>query len=532
VLVTDALRTNPAEPDLHHLLGVARSRQGRIQEAIAHLEEAIRLNPAAVGSLSVLASLLVDQERLGEALEAYRAALNKQPSYLPALIGLSLLLCRAGMVDRALPFLEAALQLDPNSPDAHHYLAYAQMTLGRLSEAEQHIERALTLKPGTGGYLSTFGLLREKQRRPIEATALFQQAVHNEPQLAEPWSNLGMNHAAYWGNYPAARECFERALALRPQFADARYHLGMIKLTTGDLAGGWSDYESRPTLRQKPLDRYHRPRWQGEDLTGRTILLHAEQGLGDTLHFIRYARELKARGASVLAEVQRPLIPLLSRTPGVDAFIPDGETLPPHDVQIPLLSIPAVIGMPTDASPYLFADPERTALWRERLAAIPGFKIGIGWQGDANFKYDWLRSVPLAEFQPLADVPGVTLISLQKNLGVEQLAANKERVPVRLLEPEIDASGGAFLDTAAIMPLLDLVITSDTALVHLAGGLGASAWLALMYAPDWRWQHTGETTPWYPTVRIFRQERPAEWPAVFQRMAAELRQRVGAPGHA
>jgi hypothetical protein len=305
-------------------------------------------------------------------------------------------------------------------------------------------------------------------------------------------------------------------------YADAKYHRGMVELSLGDFEQGWIDYDFRPTIFQKSAARYDRPRWQGEPLAGKTILLHAEQGLGDTLQFIRYAERLKNLGATVFCEVQKTLTPLLARTRGVDLLIPQDAPLPAHDYQIPLLSLARLLGIPPNQPAYLFAPQDRLDFWKPRIAQIPGVKIGIAWQGEANFKYDWLRSVPLSEFAPLAQLPGHSLISLQKYNGLDQIAANRQSVPVVELNPEIDRGEGAFLDTAAVMMHLDLVVTSDTAIAHLAGGLGVRVWLATQFAPDWRWMKDREDSPWYPTMRLFRQTRIEQWGDVFQRMAAVL----------
>src|SRR5262249_28718301 len=257
--------------------------------------------------------------------------------------------------------------------------------------------------------------------------------------------------------------------------------------------------------------RYVRPRWGGEPLTGKTILVHCEQGLGDTLQFIRYAQHLKGRGARVICEAQKALVPLLARTPGIDALVAEGGELPPHDVQMRPLRRGGRLAIPQNQPPYLFAVKERLDFWGQRLAAIGGRKIGIAWQGEPSYRYDWIRSFPLAQFAPLARVPGCSLISLQKHLGLGQIAAHRESVPGIELSPEIDTTGGAFMDTAAIMKHIDLVITPDIAIAHLAGGLGVPVWLATAYAPDWRWLTGREDSPWYSTMRLFRQIRPERW---------------------
>ncbi len=521
-LLNEAVRQYPQEAEIHHLFGWAATQQRRYEEAVAHFREAVRLKPDAAGSQNNLGLLLLEQERLGEAIEAFKAAVGAQPNYVDGLTNLSLALARAGLCEHALFFLNEALKHDPRCADAHHYLGFCYLTLGRLEEAERHLAAALELRPGSGGYLSTLGLLREKQHRAEEATVLFQQAVNANPTIAEPWNNLGNVEAAVWGNYERALQYFNQTLAIRPLYADAKYHRGMVELTIGDFERGWADYEFRPTMFQKSRERYGRPRWNGEPLAGKTIVLHCEQGLGDTLQFIRYAQYAKRLGAMVVCEVQKPLMRLLANTPGIDSLLEEGVELPPHDFQIPLLSMANVLGIPPQQAPYLFASAERLEFWKPRIAQIPGFKIGIAWQGAPLFKYDWLRSIPLAQFAPLARLSGHTLISLQKSDGVDQIAANRETVPVVVLQPEIDTTAGAFMDTAAIMMHLDLVVTSDTAIAHLAGGLGVRVWLATAYAPDWRWMTAREDSPWYPTMRLFRQTKVAQWEDVFEKMATML----------
>jgi tetratricopeptide (TPR) repeat protein len=506
-------------------------RQRRFDEAMLSFREAVQLAPSAVGSWNNLGLLLLEQMRLGEALEAFKSAVAAQPQDVEALTNLGQTLCRVGLLDKAEYFLGAALQLAPRHADAHHYLGYLLKLQKREEEAERHLATALEIVPGSAGYLSTLGLLREQQQRGEEATALFQQAVKANPSVPAAWNNLGNVQGAIWGNYDLALHCFNQTLALNSHYSEARFHRGMVELVCGDFSQGWADYEYRPTNLNKSRERYDRPRWQGEELQGKTILLHCEQGLGDTLQFIRYAQQVQALGATVICEVQKVLLALLRRTPGIDVLIGEGDVLPAHDVQIPLLSVARILGIREAQPPYFLAEPERMELWRSRIAKIPGFKIGIAWQGEPNFKYDWLRSVPLKEFTPLARVPGCSLISLQKYRGVEQIEANRTDVPVIVLEPPIDAEGGAFLDTAAIMQHLDLVITSDSAMAHLAGGLGVPVWLATQYAPDWRWLTRREDSPWYPTMRLFRQTKVGQWEDVFQRMAGEMVRRLVSPDH-
>jgi hypothetical protein len=275
------------------------------------------------------------------------------------------------------------------------------------------------------------------------------------------------------------------------------------------------------------------PPWDGSPLDGRTILVHAEQGLGDTMQFLRYVPLVRRRGGRVILVCQPPLMRLLSRVPGIERLVAWGEPLPEYDVQVPLMSLPGLFGTTLETVPaevpYLDAEPALVEAWRHRLGSYAGFQVGIVWQGNPRFRFDRLRSIPLAQFAPLARVPGVHLLSLQKGPGRDQLAALPGSFPVTDLGHQLDETTGAFLDTAAVMKNLDLVITSDTVAAHLAGALGVPVWVALHDVPDWRWLLDREDSPWYPTMRLFRQTRPGQWEEVFERIAAALHRRLAAP---
>jgi hypothetical protein len=307
----------------------------------------------------------------------------------------------------------------------------------------------------------------------------------------------------------------------------------VIWLLHGDYERGWPEYEWR--WRGKPFvpRGFKQPEWDGSPLSGRTILVHAEQGFGDTLHFIRYVENLAQRGGQVLFECPKALHPLLAKVQGIDQLVVSGGPFPAFDVHVPLLSLPLRLGMldPKDWPwhPYLEADPALIEKWRAELGSRGGFQVGITWQGNPQHPKDRQRSIPLMRFAPLAKIPGVRLISLQKGFGSEQLETLDFAGDIEPLAQRLDVAGGAFMDTAAVLKTIDLLVTPDTALAHLAGALGAPVWLALSAIPDWRWQLEGEETPWYPTMRLFRQQREGDWDEVFQRVAAELRKLVTPP---
>ncbi len=268
------------------------------------------------------------------------------------------------------------------------------------------------------------------------------------------------------------------------------------------------------------------PYWNGFPLAGRRILLMTEQGLGDTIQFIRYAKILKRQGATVIFECPKHLLKLLSRLPDIDQIVPQGDPLPDHDVHVPMLTIPGLVGTSLETIPaevpYVHPDPELLDHWKRELAGGRELKIGINWQGNPKYAGDRHRSIPLKYFEPLARVPGVKLYSLQKNFGYSQLQELDGRFPVVDLGVRLDEASGPFMDTAAVMKNLDLFITSDTAVVHLAGALGIPVWVALSATPGWQWLTKREDSPWYPTMRLFRQERIMVWEPVFERIAREL----------
>jgi hypothetical protein len=334
------------------------------------------------------------------------------------------------------------------------------------------------------------------------------------------------------GRFNEAIAAFTRVVTLEPNLAEARYLLAQLHLARGDLARGWEEYEWRWKLREyewinEVAGVASKPIWSTEALSEKTILICAEQGLGDTLQFVRFVPMAVAAAKRVILLVQPPLKPLLANFAGVTLLGLDEPPPPDFDLYCPLLSLPrrfktTLETLPAEV-PYLYADPAAVERWRRRIGEH-GFKIGIVWQGKPGVKIDLGRSFPLAALAPLAGVAGVRLISLQKNFGVEQLAELPEGMVVESLGSDYDAGPGAFLDASAVMMCLDLVVTSDTAIAHLAGALGRPAWVALKAIPDWRWLLSTPRSPWYPSLRLFRQPSPGNWSDLFAEMAAALAQ--------
>ncbi|MGO8921223.1 MAG: tetratricopeptide repeat protein [Stellaceae bacterium] len=435
---------------------------------------------------------LLQRGRWSEAEPLFRALLVEDPDDFDGLHGLGIIRAQQGMPDEAIALISAALERDAASPHAHNNLANALQMRGRHAHAIEHYERALALKP----------------------------------DYVEAHRNLAAALRAL-NRHAAAIARFEQAIALQPDDAEAHLNAALAHLALGDFAVGWREYEWRWRHGgggfQKPA--FAQPRWLGEgDLAGRTMLLYAEQGLGDTLQFARYVPLLAERGARIVLEVQDGVRALLSRLPGVVACCAQGEALPPFDYHSPLLSLPLALGtrletIPAEV-PYLAPPAATVARWRSRLRGTRGFKVGVVWAGSATHCNDRNRSVPLELLRGLLSGPGVRFLSLQKELRAGDAALLRSLAGLRLLGEELED----FTDTAAVISLLDLVITVDTAVAHLAGALGKKVWILLPFSPDWRWLLAREDSPWYPSARLFRQPATGDWASVLARVATALRQ--------
>ena len=363
------------------------------------------------------------------------------------------------------------------------------------------------------------------QRRNAEAEVVYRRAVELRPDLAGGWCNLGV--ALFrTGRTDEADAAYAQAIALDPNLADAHWNQALIKLQRGDYAAGFDQYEWRLKRPGRIRDeaQFPQPLWDGSDLGGRAILIHAEQGFGDAIQCVRFLPGVAARGGRAVLQARAPLKRLLATAAGVDVFVTDGaEPTPPVACRAPLFSLPRLfarsLGDLPGPYPYLAADPALAEIWCARLHVVApspsALRVGIVWSGNLTSEVEQGRSIPLAAFAPLAALPGAVLVSLQKGDGLDQLAA----APFEVAELGPDYQAGDFADTAAVLAGLDLLVTCDTAVVHLAGALGVPAFLAVSAVPDWRWLEQRADSPWYLSVRVFRQQALGEWGEVFAAMA-------------
>ncbi|HYV39071.1 MAG TPA: tetratricopeptide repeat-containing glycosyltransferase family protein, partial [Gemmataceae bacterium] len=391
-------------------------------------------------------------------------------------------------------------------------------------EAMVHYQKALQSRPDHAEGHYNLGVVLAKLARFDEALGCYRRTLELQPDHLDARNNLG-NVLKDMGKFDDAHAAFDQALARNPDYGEGHLSRSLLLLLQGDFERGWPGYTWRWKRTGYANRTFSQPHWDGSSLEDRAVLLHAEQGFGDTLHFIRYAPLVKQRGGRVIVECPKSLIPLLESAAGIDQLVASGSKLPEFDVEAALPSLPCIFrttaGTIPKNVPYLQADAALVEQWRRELAPLKGFKIGIAWQGQALYPGDRLRSIPLIHFAQLAKREGVHLVSLQKGTGTEQLRDLPGDLRVLNFGDRLDSTG-AFMNTAAIMKNLDLVITSDTAIPHLAGALGVPVWLATQFVPDWRWLLEREDSPWYPTMRLFRQTRLFDWDEVFQKIGQAL----------
>ncbi len=400
------------------------------------------------------------------------------------------------------------------------------MNAGDYGAAAEVYRRALSLQPVSAYTVYGLGYLLERQGDLAAAAESYRLVLRHDPDLVEAHLHLGITQLLQ-GNLRSAAECFKRVRELAPENSEARTFLGYVHLLEGNLPLGWSEHEYRWRTPHFLRDRqkFPQPLWKGEPLKGSRILLRAEQGLGDTLQFVRYVPLVAARGGNVVLEVQTRLQRLLARSPGAAEVIRRGEARPEADWQCPLMSLP--LAFATDLNsipaeiPYVQPDPAQIAAWGQRLAGN-SLRIGLAWGGSPTFPYERWRSIPLEQLAPLTQLEGTTFYSLQ--MGPQASQVKQLGSGVRLIDLQDEQQDLA--DTAAIVANLGLVISIDTSVAHLAGAMGKPVWILLHKSPDWRWLLEREDSPWYPTARLFRQSTLGNWLDVVARVERELREHV------
>jgi Flp pilus assembly protein TadD len=483
-----ALRLSPDDAEVHGNLGVVLLKLNRHEEAVAVYSAAVRLQPDSAQAWCNLGVALRSTGQPRLAIDAYNRAIALLPESAEAHMNLGVALDAAGERENAIAAYRRAIAIDPNLANAHYNLANA------LADNDD----------------------------PQAAVDAYRQAILLRENFVAAHSNLGKTLMRL-GQIDAAMESYNRAIELDPQSAHPHWNRALALLLQGKLQQGWAEYEWRNRQAAAGSQLTHELQWNGEPLNGRTIFLHAEEGLGDAVQMVRYVPLVSARGGRVVLQCHRELIELFTALPGVDRLIAHGEPIPDWDLHCPLMGLPRAFGTALDSIPanvpYLGADPARVEQWQARPAPFAGRRIGLVWAGAPEHQYDRHRSVGLSVLAPIFDVPGVQYVSLQKGAAAEQTKALPPGCElIDHAEQLID-----YADTAALISQLDLVIAVDTSVAHVAAAMGKPVWMLLAYAPDWRWLLDRSDSPWYPTMRLFRQQTRGDWKPVVQMLADELR---------
>jgi tetratricopeptide (TPR) repeat protein len=519
---SQAVAAAPEWAEAHFALGYALHQVRDRKGAINALRRALELKPSFPEALQNLGNLFFDYGEMKQAASIYSLLVRMNPGYANAHCNLGNTLTELNQFAEAAKCYQTALSIEPNSSFALHKLGNLLARAKEWQEAEKCLRKVLELNISNAEAHNDLGNIFYHQRKLAESAECYHKALSLKPNLAITYSNLG-NALLDMGRYEEAVVHYEKSVELDPTSPGVHYNLALAQLAEGNYGSGWREYEWRWDFKtlMTPRRPFQQPLWQGESLQGKRILLHAEQGLGDTIQFVRYAPLVAARGGHVILEVAPALLRLLSDFPGVSEIVSRGEPLPHFDYQCPLMSLPlafqTTVGTISSKFPYLQIGAEDVE-GAKTMCPGEGLRVGLTWAGNYKNKRDDLRSVRLKELLALGKTPGVSFFALQQGPAtaeIEELSANF---------PMNRACCGFrdFHETAALVATLDLVISVDTAVAHLAGAMNKPVWLLLPYVADWRWMREREDTHWYPTVRLFRQSKPGDWPSAIAQVAERL----------
>jgi tetratricopeptide (TPR) repeat protein len=516
------LKVAPDYFDALNLLGTVKAQLGRIGEAHRLLSAAVRINPRAPDAWTNLGHVLHTLKRDQEALECFDKALALAPDDIDVLNHHANALLSLGRIEEALAEFSQVLVRVPHHVEARLNSGIAQASLGQAEDAMAEFDRALSLVPDHPAVHYNRGIALFDLGRYADAIDANERALRAMPQHSGAWLNRGRALAAL-NRLHEAVDSYAKVSAQRKDDADASFNEALALLTLGEYRRGFEKYEYRWQRTGMPQRRSRgRPLWLGEyPLTRKTVLIHAEQGLGDTIQFARYVPLVAEGGANVVLEVQSELVALMRGLRGANTVIARGETPPPFDVHCPLGSLPLAFKTEPDTVPaevpYLAADDASLAKWSSRIGELARPRIALTWSGHASHVNDRNRSIAFTRLAPLFSV-AARFVSIQRDVRKDDAAALAAESRVTHVGDALET----FADTAAVIALSDLVICVDTAVAHLAGAMGRPVWVMLPFAPDWRWTLDGETSPWYPTARLFRQTSIGDWDSVIARVGAEL----------
>lgn len=501
-----ALQVRPNCHQIHYNIGVCHQKNLQYWQAIYSFDEALAYHKQYTQALLQKAAAYESLNNHAAAVAIYETILSYEPATFALHIKIGKALRHIEKFEDCVAHFRKAVEMEPRNPTGLLELAN---TLNMWDESEECCElykKVLEITPQSLGALYNYGYTLKKLGQVSEAITIYDKVLARDP------------------NYSAAR--FSRALAY---------------LTLGDFEHGWQEYEWRWKAYNTSQPIYKEPLKDITNVNGKRIFIYAEQGLGDTFQFIRYAKLLKERGAIIIFKAQQPLKTLLSLCPYIDHVVTNGDQLPPFDVSVALMSLPllfntTITNVPVDI-PYIYADPALEQLWHTKLAEDKNFKIGICWQGNANYSTQFLRqvvaakSMELTNFAPLGKIPGVSIYSLQKVFGEDQIKSLNGAFELKSFGDDFDESHGRFMDTVAVIKNLDLVVTVDTSIAHCAAALGVQVFMPLPKPADWRWLLDRDDTPWYPNMRLFRQTEAGQWTPIMEEIAQEITALLVNKGH-
>lgn len=506
-LFSQVLAVDPANAYANHAMGLIALAVGKHDIAASFIGKAMAAAPEEHAFVNSMGEVLRIQERFEEALAYYKRSLALNPDYAEAMSNRALALLALGRNREALESCEAALKLNPQFAAAWSNRGVMLQDLGRLEDSLASFDKALTLNPGYVEAQSNRGTVLRNLGRLEESLAAFDLVLAARPDSIEALDGRGSVLQKLLRTDEALAS-YRKALELRPDFPLVNFHAAICLLLTGQYEEGWAKYEARTRAHPAVARDFDQPLWLGDrNIADKKVLLHAEQGLGDTIQFARYVPSVIARGAKVVLEVQPALKPLF-RGLGAASVVARGDPLPAFDFHCPMPSLPfatetTLRNIPSEV-PYLSVEKQSVTAWRRKLARKGTRLVGLCWKGDPGFPNDRERSMRLADLAPLLDIPGLRFVSLQKDLTEEERALVADR-------SNFGHPGAGFKETAEMVAALDLVITVDTAWAHWAGAIGKPVWVMLAYYPHWCWLLERQDSPWYPTARLFRQAKPGAW---------------------
>jgi tetratricopeptide (TPR) repeat protein len=517
-----------AKPDYFLTLGTIRRRQGQLEEALKAFDRAVQLDQQNGESWKNFGNVLVDLNLLEQAVLSFQYALKYDNKDWEAAERCGCVLFQLGKSEEALAYLELAEQLQPNAAEASHVRALALYSVKRFEEAVAAMQRAQARDPENHDICNNLGVFLQRLGREADAVPWFDRAISIRPNHLASYTNKA--HAlGHLHRFDEALAVYDALESVDPGNADAGWSRSLVHLLRGNFEAGWAGREARWKASGLSMTRVASPKplWLGkESVDGKTILVHADEGLGDAIHFARYLPMLAARGARVILAVPDALCSLLAKLPGVSQCLPQSVgVMPAFDMHCPISSLPLVFGTRLEtipsATPYL--PVPSTEAWERRLGPRDKLRVGLAWSGNVKHREDHHRSVPLRALLPLLDC-GATFVSLQKDVRPDDAATFRERVDIVDLTMYL----WDFKETAALVSCLDLVISVDSSMAHLAGALARPTWILLPYTPDYRWLLDREDSPWYPTARLFRQDERRDYASVVERMRAELNALIAA----